>query len=413
MKTILSNVSAMYWYDGIPVLRELNSSRILRGSLICGTNDGTLYVYRPYSGSLENIYQFASQEPIYQIAANTYYIVVLLEDGSVYRFFNGNSKRKVRGRYQLFSYGPKLIGTNVGHLFSPYTMLMNDSAAFGLYDEGQDTIVQIRNLEYFEGDNIFDQSCACLAINRFMSTASVYTLNLSDYATWKKDTFSYEGEFMSKVAETIQDSHSFSDDNKNMEGANIFLDDMFDFEDEMVEQEEIMNSLLPKSMVRSVHDKRTYLDFVKLYNSRDKDNPFVVTGGRDHRIIITDFVSHKVFFDETFESIPRCCCDSKEKIYVGCDDGTIVIINKSDYDYKVISVGDKMFKRIETNYKGEYVVAVNSDDVVFCIDTEIMEPVRGIKIDDIIKDVVKDSWHPSVERIYVLTGAGDLLQMEV
>lgn len=401
-KTILSNVSAIFeclYYN----LYDRLASIYRPHYIILGTNDGALYVWNGYLESLpEKIYQFSSRKSIYQITANYYYTLVLLEDGSAYRFFNGTGDtdyiRKLRDiqiKLQPFSLGPKLIGTNIDHLFwlnsRTATMLMNDSTAYGLYEEKQDTIIQVRNLEYFEGENILDHHGTCLAINRFMSTASVYTLNLTDFTTWKRDTFSFEGNFMKKVGDYLHEHPVYCDD----------------LDDEMVEQEEIMNSMLPKSMVRSVHDKRTYLDFVKLYGSGDKDNPFVVTGGRDHRIIITDFVSHKVFFDETFEDVPRCCCVGLEKIYVGCDNGTIVIINQSDYDYEIISAGDKRFKRIEA--KGKYVVAVDSSDFIFFIDKETMEPI-GVKIDEGVKDIIEQSWR---KLIILLTESGDLLQIEI
>lgn len=414
MNKILSNTSAMYWYDGmITGTHDLNF-KIRPGTLVLGTTDGALYEYLPYGNSLEKIYQFSFQKSIQQIKVDRFYVVVLFDDGSVYRFYNGKDTKdctvRIGGkeyRIKPFSDGPKLIGNNVDYIFSPYTMLMNDSTEYGAYLDEKDTIVKVRDLEYFEGDNIFDQSGVCIAINRFMSTASVYTLNMNDYTTWKKDTFSFEGEFMSTVAKVIQNSERMADNSK-VGVVNLCLTGELD--DEMVQQEEIMNSMLPESMVRTVHEKHTCLDFVKLYDSKDKNNPFVVTGGRDHRIIITDFISHNVFFNETFDDVPRCCCVSGKKIYIGCDNGTIVIINKSDYDFEMISIGEKDFKYIETNWNGRFVIAVNSDDMVFCIDTEKME-LGGEFIEGGVKDIVVDCWLPKGDHAYVLTESGDLLQI--
>ncbi len=414
MKQILSNTSALCWYGGVPS-HFFRINKIKSGSLILGTNDGSLYVYDSYSDSLKKIYHFPSQESILQIKVDRFYVAVLLEDGSVYRFYNyeGTKDCRINDRgYPLksslykkmkpFSDGPKLFADNVDHIFSPYAMLMDDSTVFGRCFKADDTIKKVRDLEYFSGDKIFDLYGSCLAISNM--SASVYTLDMNDCTTWKMDTFSFEGEFMSNVAKVMQDSINNSDDN---ETAAVKIGYIEELEDEMVKQEEIMNSMLPKSMVRVVHHKYAYLDFVKLYGSEDPYNPFVVTGGSDLRIIITDFISHKVFFNEKLDDIPRCCCVSEDKVYVGCDNGTIVIINKSDYNYEIISVGEKDFKCIETNWRGKYVVAVNYDDMVFCIDNEKME-LGGEFIEEGVKDVVVGGDHA-----YVLTESGDLFKFQM
>lgn len=379
MKTVFTNVSAMCWSG----MNFNESNKVGDQILVFGTYDGGLYLRD--KETVEKIYQFSSEISIRQILVNRIDIAVLLEDGSVYRFNNS---------VQDWCGGPKLIAQNVDYMFNTYDMLMNDSTAYGYLDKN-DTIVPVRNLEYFEGDCIFDKYLSCLAINRFMSTASVYTLKLDNYKLWAKDTFSFDGEFMSKVGEYLQEHPVYCDD----------------LDEEMIEQEEIMNSMLPESLVRSVHKRNTYIDFIKLYSSGDGDNPFVVTGGRDHRIIITDFVSHKVFFDETFDEVPRCCCVSRDKIFVGCDNGTIVIINKADYQFEEISVGEERFKLIK-NYTDKYIVAVNSDDAVFCLDMENMQFAGEFIENDSVIDVAITGDLSSCP-VLVLTESGELLQIEM
>ena len=381
MKAIFSNVSAMCWSG----MNFNVSNKVGDQTLVFGTYDGGLYLRDMNSETIEKIYQFSTEKSIRQILVDKEYITVLLEDGSVHRFSNTT---------QNFCGGPKIIAQNVDHMFSTHDVLMNDSTAYG-YLGNNDTIVPVRNLEYFEGDCIFDKYLSCLAINRFMSTASVYTLNLENYKTWAKDTFSFDGEFMSRVGEYLQEHPVYCDD----------------LDEEMIEQEEIMNSMLPESLVRSVHKRNTYVDFIKLYPSADGDNPFVVTGARDHRIIITDFVSHKVFFDQTFDEAPRCCCVSRDKIFVGCDNGTIVIINKADYQFEEISVGEERFKLIK-NYTDKYIVAVNSDDAVFCLDMENMQFAGEVIENDSVIDVAITGDLTSCP-VLVLTESGELLQMEM
>ena len=286
--------------------------------------------------------------------------VGVISDGDAYLFDLNN-----------LTAGAKKIAENVNDMLSPFYMFLYDYAYLGSYspESGKGKIE--RKMDYFEGEDKFDKLGPCLAINRYMCTSNVFTLRLDDFTSWKEDTFSFEGKFLNEVGRFLEENPVKCEN----------------WENEIFEHEMVILSMLPKHLAYSKHMKFTYVDFIKLYESEDKNNLFVVSGGRDRRIIITDFNSHKVYFDETFENAPRCCSCNAEKIFVGCDEGEIVIIDKSTFEATIISLGDVRFRHIDALAEGRYFVAGNYDNAVFCFDTEEMEVVGFEQLEERIKDV--------------------------
>ena len=381
MNTILNNVSAI-------CVTEIKQSPYI----IFGTKSGEIGIYDPQTSSNELIYKFESGQPVLQITRYDNLLGILVQ-GDMRPDEDGiNEYSKV---YHLnlknLSAGAKCIGRNADHMFDPFAMLMYNSILYGVYMSDQDKVVFIKNLEYFDGSAIYDQLGFCLAINRHMTTASVYTLRLDDLDSWQPDTFSYDSDFMCKIGAYLQMNPV----------------DCEDPDDIIVEQEQIMNVNLPSNLVRSAHQKFTYIDFIKLYDSGDKNNPFVVTGGRDHRVIITDFNDHKVLFDQDFGSIPRACAHNDDKIFVVGNDGMIMTIDKSDYSYFEMTLGEERFKCVEALPSGNHIVAVNTDDVVFCVDMDEQEVKGFFDMNEKVNDVAVLS-----NCFYVLGESGKLVEIE-
>lgn len=378
MSTILSNVTAIY---------KLNLNVIL-----CGTSEGNILSYNAQTDELTELYRFQTGRPIIQMTVESGILGVIVQGDNSY------DEEGIPEYSQIYhialndlSKGAVYVGKNADVMMNPFTMLMYNSMFYGAYILRSGKVEFVRNMEFFEGENIFDQLGFCFAINRYMGSSKVYTLRMNDFANWKSDTFSFEGNFFCEIGEYLGEHPIECDDP----------------DDIMVEQEEVMNSRLPSSMVSSVHHKFTYLDFVKLYDSGDKDNPFIVTGARDHKVVITDFNAHKVFFEKEFETSPRCCTHDTENVYVGFDEGAILIINKSTFIYQTISLGDERFKLIEAVGDGKYVAAVNSDNAVFYIDVENKEVVGFEQVEEGIKSLIL-----SCNNAFALTNAGNLVKIE-
>ena len=338
-----------------------NTSAICRldaYTLICGSYDGLIFTFNTKTKETKKILQLEDCLPIQELVTDGTVLGVIAE-GNGYHIYLDNPAS-----------GVIHIGENIDHMFNPFVLSVHNFAYLAIYSQN-DGDVNVRRMDYFQGDNIYDILGSSLAINRYMSTANIYTLKLDDFTTWQEDTFSFDGDFFNEVRRELQENPVEYDN----------------FSEEMVEQEMVMVSMLPKHLVHSEPKKYTYVDFVKLYDLGDMDNPYVVSGGRDRRIIITDFNFHKVFFDKEFENVPRCCSYNSEKIFVGCDEGEIVIIDKLSYESKVISLGEVMFKFIKALSEGRYIVAVNNDNAIFCYDLQEMEVVSFELIEEEIKDI--------------------------
>lgn len=345
MSTVSTNVSAICKFDA--------------STFICGNHEGVIFTFNTETKETIQLLKLKTMASIEQIVVEDTSIGVI-SDGDAYLFDLNN----------LIA-GAKKIAENVNDMLSPFYIFLDDYAYLGSYSPESGISKIERKMEYFQGGDKFDKLGQCLALNRYMCTSNVFTLRLDDFTSWKEDTFSFEGEFFNEVGRFLEENPVECED----------------CEDELFEQEIVMLSMLPKHLAHSEHVKSTYVDFVKLYESEDKNNPFVISGGRDRRIIITDFNSHKVYFDETFENVPRCCSHNAEKIFVGCDKGDIVIIDKSTFESTIISLGDVHFKHIDALAEGNYFVAGNYDNAVFCFDTEEMEVVGFEQLDERIKDV--------------------------
>lgn len=345
MNIVSTNVSAM--------------CRLNAYILICGSMDGLVFTYDIQTKEIKNLLQLEEHLPISELVTDGI-VLGVIADGNGYRINLDNPTN-----------GVIPVGGDVDHMFNPYLLSVDDFSYLIVYSQKDEDEPNIRQVDYFQGDNIYDNLGSCLAINRYMSTANIYTLKLDDFTSWKEDTFSFDGDFLREVGRVLQENPVECDD----------------FDEEMVEEEMAMVSMLPKHLVHSKHKKNTYVDFVKLYDSGDKDNPYVISGGRDHRIIITDFNSHKVFFDKEFENPPRCCCYNSEKIIVGCDEGEIVIIDKTSYESTVISLGEARLKFIKSLPEGRYIVVGNDDNAVFCYDLQEMKEVGFGMLDEKIKDI--------------------------
>ncbi len=345
MSTVNTNVSAICKLDA--------------STFIFGNHDGVIFTFNTETKEIRELLKLGSHASVQQIAVEGT-SVGAISDGCAYLFNLDN-----------LAAGAKNISENVDYMLTPFLLFLCNFAYLGSYspESGEGKIE--RRMDYLQGENKFDKLGQCLAINRYMSTSNVFTLRLDDFTSWKEDTFSFDGEFFNEVGKFLEENPLECED----------------WEDEPFEEEIVILSMLPKHIAHSKHKKFTYVDFVKLYESGDKDNPFVVSGGRDRRIIITDFNSHKVYFDETFENVPRCCSHNAEKIFVGCDEGEIVIIDKSTYESTVISLGDVRFRHIDALAEGRYFVAGNDDNAVFCFDTEEMEVVGFEQLEERIKDV--------------------------
>jgi WD40 repeat protein len=345
MSTINTNVSAVCKLDA--------------SSYIFGDYEGVIFTFNTETKEIRELLKLDSNAPVQQIVIEGTSVGVI-SDGCAYLFDLDN-----------LAAGVKNISENVNYMLTPFLMFLCDSTYLGSYSPESENGKIERRMDYFQGENKFDKLGQCLVINRYMSTSNVFTLRLDDFNAWGEDTFSFDGEFFNEVGKFLEENPLKCED----------------WEDEPFEEEMVMLSMLPKHLAHSKHRKITYVDFVKLYESTDKDNPFVVSGGRDRRIIITDFNSHKVYFDETFENVPRCCSHNAEKIFVGCDEGEIVIIDKSTYESTVISLGDMRFRHIDALAEGRYFVAGNDDNAVFCFDTEEMEVVGFEQLEERIKEV--------------------------
>ena len=393
MNIVLSNISAICKTD-----RQLWNG-IPYSAAICGTEDGSILIYDYKTSSVKKLYQFSSRLPILQITIDRQILGVIVQgDGS----YDENDIPIYSYVYHIeiknLSKGAILIGTNADILLNPYVMFMYDMLFLGVYVPKENKIKIARKFDYFQGDILFDISNLCLAINKHMVTASVYTLDLSDFSTWGKDTFSCDGDLIKDVAQFLEEKTYCSYGEIGSYEVN---------ENEIVEQEEVFNSRLPQKLVRSLHNKYTYLDFVKLYeNIPYKDNPYIVTGGRDCRIIISNFNNNKVFFDKQFETIPRCCCHNVNYVFVGCDEGLIVKINKSNYVYSTFAFGEERFRFIDIFCK-ESIVAVNTDNVVFCIDINLMEVIKIAEINEGVSKVIATE-----KGAYIVSETGKLITLE-
>lgn len=383
--------------------------------LLYGTEDGEVYYYDSSIGKNFKLFSEPSHLRILQISTNNNIVGILTEgnmeedeDEIMQYSFIYHLNLKTLDKAQK-------VGINGDYLFTPFSMLMYNNTFYGAYFAETNSFYPIRNIEYFENDkieyiendkikyiendkNLYDAEGFYFAINKYMYTATVYTLNIYDRTNWQEDTFSFEGRLLTQLRMQLSE-------NQNSETYSMISGDFDDMDQEIVNQENILNKMLHPSMVRVGHNPYTYLDFVKMAPSDNPQNPYVISGGRDGKVLITNFIEHKVFFDETFDCIPRCCCVAGDKIYVGCDEGVIVIIDICTFKYRILSgIGEQNITKISADNK--YIMTVNLDNAVFCLDAHTGE-ICGFEIcDDKVMDVTVCSGVP-----HILDMAGNLYKM--
>lgn len=405
MNTISNNVSAICRLKtGIAETAIQNKwafASMLNGNpdagLLYGTEDGEVYYYNSSIGKNFKLFSEPSHLRILQISTNNNIVGILTE---------GNMEENEDEIMQYsFIYHLNLktldkaqkVGINGDYFFTPFSMLMYNNSFYGAYFAEKNSFFPIRNIEYFESDeNLYDAEGFYFAINKY--TATVYTLNIYDRTNWQEDTFSFEGRLLTQLRMQLSE-------NQDSETYSMISGDLDDMTQEIVNQENILNKMLHPSMVRVGHNPYTSLDFVKMAPSDNPQNPYVISGGRDGKILVTNFIEHKVFFDETFDCIPRSCCVSGDKIYVGCDEGIIVIIDICTFKYRILTgIGEQDITRISADNK--YIIAVNLDNAAFCLNAHTGE-ICGFEIcDDDVIDVTVCRGVP-----FILDGAGNLYEM--
>lgn len=221
------------------------------------------------------------------------------------------------------------MGFHVSKLLSSRCVMQYDNQLFSVYFPQLPGLRACYSLEWFYGTNVYDfDGEHCLAINRSMTSSTIYTIDLTSKKSIDEcDTFLFSGPYFSKLKaedaqRTVQNGGTFGEF-LNLGSVGMF--NMDDFDDENIRNEERFNRLLDPSLVLKVHDPRTYLDFVRIVK-RENNESIVISGGRDHKVVVSTLFSHQVLATFPMDVSPRCgLYDGSRLFYVGHDSGVFNI----------------------------------------------------------------------------------------
>lgn len=329
------------------------------------------------------------------------------------RYQDGSEETSIIAQNTLqFENGDEVIGTkaylvrnneviSVGEwascLLPCCLVLQYDGQFISYFSEQKRDLVPFYSLELFMGTNIFDfDGVRYLAINRANQSSTIYTIDLKA-ENLEYDVFSFEGRYLSNL-----DLDNIETDN-NGEVGEIGVCPMDDLDDEDLRMQKAFHALINPNLVLEVHHPQTYLDFVKVVRISPK-LLYVVSAGRDHKVIVSSFFSHSVFMTIECESLARCgVYDHRQNFYFGCDNGEIGVINLIGLSHSFFQFGEDRFVKLMVSDNGKVLAALTCYNAIMCIDLSDFSLISIEEYDTNIKD-----FSLTDNQVIVVTETGDL-----
>ncbi len=142
-----------------------------------------------------------------------------------------------------------------------------------------------------------------------------------------------------------------------------------DLEDRIKFNFERFNKILPDSMVLKNHHPLTNTNFAKIAYFPNMEEPVVLTGARDHYVVLSTMYSHKELLRIYSEGIPSCACygEGLGCFYVLCY-GSLLIIENQNFNFYKVAMPKSLGRKISTNKFGNLIALENSDNVFFLVE---------------------------------------------
>jgi hypothetical protein len=343
--------------------------------LIYGTTDGKVF-FAPKANMQDqklifvdkqgrcivDLFSSTASEPEFAI------VVKKLENGD---FQKNTEAFLVTGKETAF------MGEYVSKLLSTRCVLQYDNQLFSVYFPHLAKIIPCYFLEFFYGTDVYDFDGQCLAINRSMASAVIYTFDLtSSKSVDERATFSFEGPYLSQIGD------------EDAVPGSITYKSFDDLDEENLRNEAKFHSMIDSSLVLQVHYPRTYIDFVKIVKGIYSES-IVISGGRDHKVVISTFFSHKVLVQIDCDDMPCCgTYDGNRYFYFGCNDGQVGIIDLHDSHFKCrfVEVGEARIRKVRTSPDGLILVALNFDNVLLSLNCREMTITEIEQYDESVLD---------------------------